>query len=110
MLSAAVAVSCLVLAMEVARNGFANPTPTSVAALALAVWVVALTLVSRQGGEAGRRACRSDGPAPRGSDARSRGGAAPLANLAQVKCSMHVTSRSCTNERDRYPSSPRRLE
>ena len=37
----------------VARIGFANPTPTSIAALALVVWVVALTLASRQGGQTG---------------------------------------------------------
>jgi hypothetical protein len=52
-LSAAVGVSWLVLAAEVARNGFANPTPTSIAALALVAWVVALTLVFRQDADTG---------------------------------------------------------
>lgn len=57
-LSVVVGASWFVLATDVARNGFANTAPTSVAALGLVVWVVALTVVA----SSSRRARRtSDG-------------------------------------------------
>jgi hypothetical protein len=46
-LSAAVALTWLVLAADVARNGFANSGPTSVAAFGLVLWVFGLTVLGR---------------------------------------------------------------
>jgi hypothetical protein len=50
-LSAVVAAGWLVLAADVARNGFANTGPTSVAALGLVVWVVGLLVLGRSAGQ-----------------------------------------------------------
>jgi hypothetical protein len=46
-LSGVVGLSWLVLATDVARNGFANTGPTSVAALGLVIWVVGLVAAQR---------------------------------------------------------------
>jgi hypothetical protein len=45
-LSAIVGVGWLVLAADVAENGFANPGPTGLAALGLVSWAVASTVVA----------------------------------------------------------------
>jgi hypothetical protein len=46
-LSGVVGLSWVVLAADVARNGFANTGPTSVAALGLVLWVVGLLVLGR---------------------------------------------------------------
>lgn len=48
-LSAAVGAGWLVLAGDVATNGFANAAPTSMAALGLVTWVVCLTVATSSG-------------------------------------------------------------
>ena len=61
-LSATVAGSWLVLAVDVATNGFANTAPTSVAALGLVTWVVWLTVATSSRHRARADVIRRTGP------------------------------------------------
>jgi hypothetical protein len=61
-LSATVAGSWLVLAVDVATNGFANTAPTSVAALGLVTWVVWLTVATSSRHRARADVTRRTGP------------------------------------------------